>query len=295
MVRTVDRAHEIGLDTLQVFSDNPTAWRRRSAPAKDLPAFRARLAELGMGPVAIHASYLVNLAASDPTFFDKSVEVLLSELAVAPGYSARFVNVHTGSHRGTDAGTGIERLADGVARVLGEADDGPDAPILVLENSAGSGDVLGSSIEEMATILDTIAARGVPVRRVSICLDAAHLWGAGYPISDPAEVDRLVDEVDRLIGLDRLAMIHFNDSRAELGSRADRHEHIGAGGVGPAGMGALVNHPRLTRVTYYLETPRMDEGYDAVDAARVRDLIAGRPLGPIPDLAGATTPRSART
>ena len=282
LVHAVDRGHEIGLDTLQVFSDNPTAWRRRSEPSPELPAFRARLAELGMGPIAIHASYLINLAGADPTFVERSVTVLVSELRVAPTYLARFVNVHMGSHRGTDAESGIARLADGVARVMAEVDDDRDAAILVLENSAGSGDVLGSRLEEVATVLDEIAARGVPARRVAICLDAAHLWGAGYPISDPAAVDELVDDVDRLIGLDRLAMIHFNDSRATLGSRADRHEHVGAGSIGPAGMGALVRHPRLAGVCYYLETPGMDEGFDAINAARTRDLLAGRPLTPLP-------------
>jgi deoxyribonuclease IV len=282
MVHAVDRANELGLDTLQVFSDNPTAWQRRSKPRKDLPAFGARLAELGMGPIAIHASYLINLAGSDPRFVERSVAVLLSELRVAPSYVARFVNVHMGSHHGTDATSGIGRLADGVARVIAEVSDGPDSATLVLENSAGSGDVLGSRLDEIAQVLDEIAARGVPARRVAICLDAAHLWGAGYPISDPAAVDQLVEDVDHLIGLDRLVMIHFNDSRAPLGSRLDRHEHVGAGGIGPAGMGALLLHPRLGHVTYYLETPRMDEGYDAIDAARTHDLAAGRPLTPLP-------------
>lgn len=284
MVRAIERAHDIGLDTLQVFSDNPTAWRRRAEPSKELPAFRDRLAELDMGPVAIHAPYLVNLAGSDPDLVARSVGLLISELTAAPGYRARFVNVHSGSHHGTDAASGIARLADAIARVFDEVEDGPDAAIVVLENSAGSGDVLGSRIEELAAMLDAVSARGVPSRRVAICLDTAHLWGAGYPISDPAEVDRLVGDVDRLIGLDRLAMIHFNDSRAALGSKADRHEHVGAGGIGAAGMGALVRHPRLRDVAYYLETPAMDEGYDAVNAGRVRDLAAGRALGPIPDL-----------
>jgi deoxyribonuclease-4 len=282
MVHAVERARELGLDTLQVFSDNPTAWQRRLKPRKDLPAFRARLAELGMGPIAIHASYLINLAGSDPRFVERSVGVLVSELRVAPSYVARYVNVHMGSYRGTDAASGIGRLADGVARVLAEVSDEPDGATLVLENSAGSGDVLGSRLEEIAQVLDEIAGRGVPARRVAICLDAAHLWGAGYPISDPAAVDQLVEDVDRLIGLDRLAMVHFNDSRAPLGSRLDRHDHVGAGGIGPAGMGALLLHPRLGGVTYYLETPRMDEGYDAIDAARTHDLAAGRPLTPLP-------------
>ncbi len=235
-----------------------------------------------MGPIAIHASYLVNLAGSDPTFIERSAAVLRSELEVAPSFAARFVNAHIGSHQGTDVETGIARLADGISRVLGEVDDAPDGATLVLENSSGSGDGLGSSLEEIAAILEAIGARGVPARRVAVCLDTAHLWGAGYPISDPAAVDRLIGEVDRLIGLDRLALIHLNDSRAALGSRADRHEHVGAGSIGAAGLRALLCDPRLVRVTYYLETPGMDEGYDAINAARVRDLMAGRPLADLP-------------
>ena len=282
MVRAVERAHALGLDTLQVFSDNPTAWRRRSAPPKELPAFRARVDELGLGPIAIHAAYLVNLAGSDLAFVERSIDVLVTELRVAPAFGARYVNAHIGSHRGTDAATGAARLADGVARVLAEVDHGRDAATLVLENSAGSGDGLGATLEEIAAVVDAIAARGVPSSRVAICLDTAHLWGAGYRIADPSEVDRVVTEFDRLIGLERLAMIHLNDSRSELGSRTDRHQHIGAGSIGAEGMRALLTHPRLAGAAYYLETPGMDEGYDAVNAERVHDLLAGRPLADLP-------------
>jgi deoxyribonuclease-4 len=282
MVRAVDRADQLGLDTLQIFSDNPTAWRRRATPPKELPAFRVRVAELGLGPIAIHAAYLVNLAGSDETLVARSREVLASELRVAPGFGARFVNAHIGSHRGTDVATGTARLADGVAAVLAEVDDSPDAAVLVLENSAGGGDGLGTTVEEIAAIVDACAARGVPARRLGVCLDTAHLWGAGYDISDRPGVDRLVDRFAELIGLERLTMIHFNDSRAGLGSRADRHEHIGAGAIGPEGMRAVLCHPRLAHVTYYLETPGMDEGYDEVNASRTLALAAGRPLPELP-------------
>ncbi len=282
MVRAADRAWELGLDTLQVFSDNPTAWRRRAAPPRELPAFRARLAELGLGPVAIHAAYLVNLAGSDEALAARSREVLTRELQVAPGFGARLVNVHIGSHRGTDVASGTARLADGVAGVLAEVDDGPDAALLALENSAGGGDGLGTTVEEIAAILEACAARGVPARRLGICLDTAHLWGAGHDLSSDTGVDRLVERFAELIGLDRLAMIHFNDSRAGLGSRADRHEHIGAGEIGSEGLRAVLCHPRLAHVTYFLETPGMDEGYDEVNATRTLALAAGRPLPELP-------------
>jgi deoxyribonuclease IV len=295
MVRAVDRAQSIGLDTLQIFSDNPTAWRRRAEPPRELPAFRARIDELGLGPIAIHAAYLVNLAGSDPDLVARSASVLVSELRVAPSFGARFVNVHIGSHGGTDPAAGIARLADQVDQVLSAVDDGPDGARLVLENSAGSGDGLGSTLGEIGLIVDAIAARGVPSARVGICLDTAHLWAAGYAISDPAEGDRVVTEFDRLIGLDRLAMIHFNDSRASLGSKGDRHEHVGAGSIGPDGMRAILTHPRLGHVTYYLETPGMDQGYDAVNAGRVHDLASGRSLADLPAEALALKGSRART
>jgi deoxyribonuclease-4 len=282
MVKAVERAHEIGATALQIFGDNPTAWRRRAEPPKEQPAFRERLRELDIGPVAIHAAYLVNLAGSVADFHERSVVVLAHDLESAPGFGARFVNVHAGSHRGAGASAGATRIAEGVARVLAGSDDTADAPILVIENSAGGGDTMGSTVEEVARIADAIAARDVPSQRVGFCIDAAHAWGAGYRISEPDEVDALVDRFDTLIGLDRLAMVHLNDTRSGLGSRTDRHEHVGAGQIGPAGLARLLTHPRLGGTTYYLETPGMDEGYDAINIARALDLAAGRPLDPLP-------------
>ena len=282
MVAAVDRAQAIGLDTLQIFSDNPTAWRRRAEPPSELGAFRARVDEVGLGPIAIHASYLVNLAGPDEMFHVKSVDLLGHELTVAPAFGARFVNVHMGSHKTSGLESGIAQLADGIATALAAVPDAPDAATLVLENSAGGGGGIGVDVAEIATVLAAVEARGVATGRVSICLDTAHLWGAGQPINTVAGVDRLVAEFDAAIGLERLAMIHLNDSKSELGSRMDRHEHIGAGAIGPDGLARILTHPGLRQVTYYLETPGMDDGYDAVNAARAHDLAEGRPLARLP-------------
>lgn len=283
MVRAVERAHAIGADAIQVFVDNPTAWKRRAAPPAELPAFRARLAELGIGPVAVHASYLVNLAGPADELYERSIQLLAGEMAVAPDYGARFVNVHVGSHKGAGLAFGIERVADAVARVLEAAPDGPDAPRLVLESSAGGGDGIGLTVEELERILEAAAARGVPPGRLGICLDTAHLWGAGHDVATREGVDALVEEVGARLGLDRLAMVHLNDSKAARGSRLDRHQHLGAGEMGDgAGLARLLTHPALAGVPFYLETPGMDEGYDAVNVARARDLAAGRPLAPLP-------------
>jgi deoxyribonuclease IV len=282
MRKAAERAHEIGATALQIFGDNPTAWRRRAEPPGEQAAFRERLAELDIGPVAVHAAYLVNLAGPDPAFFERSVAILAQDLRSAPGFGARYVNVHTGSHRNAGIDKGTARLADGVARVLGEVPDGPDAATLVLENSAGGGFGLGTTVEELAGIAEAIARRGVADSRVAFCLDVAHLWAAGYRLSEPSESDALIDAFDREIGLGRLAMIHLNDSRMGLGSRVDRHQHVGAGGVGERGMAHLLTHPRLGHVAYILETPGMDEGYDAVNMERARALAEGRPLTPLP-------------
>jgi deoxyribonuclease-4 len=282
MVKAVERAHAIGASALQVFGDNPTAWKRRAEPPSELGAFRERLRELDIGPVAIHAAYLVNLAGDDDAFHAQSVAVLVHELQAAPGFCARFVNVHTGSHRGAGLEAGIERLADGAASVLGEVDDGPDAAVLVLENSAGGGFPVGVTVDELAAIAEAIDRRGIRRGRVGFCIDTAHAWAAGHRLSEPDEVDALLADFDERIGLARLAMMHLNDSKSECGSRLDRHEHVGAGQIGEAGMTRILTHPMLRRVPTYIETPGMDEGYDAINIRRALDLAHGRPLDPLP-------------
>ena len=186
MVKAVDRAHEIGADALQVFADNPTAWRRRAAPPAEGPAFRERLIELDIRPVAIHASYLVNLAGPEEDFFGRSVGVLASDLRAAPWFAARYVNVHVGSHRGAGVPAGIARLADGLALVTAEVDRTPDGPMIVLENGAGSGFGLGTNVTELAGIAEACLAHGIDRDRLGFCLDAAHAWAAGIDLSDPA-------------------------------------------------------------------------------------------------------------
>src|SRR6185295_18704313 len=202
MVKAVDRAHEIGAGALQIFIDNPTAWRRRQDPPAELPAFRSRLTEHDIRPVAVHASYLVNLAGTEEDFFGRSVGVLASDLRVAPAFAGRFVNVHVGSHRGSGVAAGTQRLADGLALALAEVDDGPDAAMVVLENSPGSGFGLGVDVTELATIAEAAAARGLPSRRIGFCVDTAHAWAAGIDVSQPAAIDTFLADFDDRIGLD---------------------------------------------------------------------------------------------
>jgi deoxyribonuclease-4 len=282
LLRATDRAAEIGASAIQVFTDNPTAWRRRTTLPDELPAFRERLAGLDVRPIAVHAPYLVNLATTDPELHARSVAVLEHELRVATAWGAAFVNVHVGSHRGAGPEAGIASLADGLCRVLETvAGEAPDI-VVVLENGSGAGAGIGTTIGELARIDAALLAAGVDRGRFAFCLDAAHLWGAGYPIDSPAGVDAVVDEFAARIGLDRLAMVHLNDSRSERGSRTDQHEHLGAGRIGAAGLRRVLTHPGLEHVVYLLETPGMDDGYDLVNMDRARDLVEGRALAELP-------------
>lgn len=281
--QAVRRAHEIGATALQLFVDNPTAWRRRTSLPDDLADARREMADLDVGPVVIHASYLVNLAAPDEEVWRRSVDRLAYELTVAPAFGARFVNVHVGAHGGTGREAGIQRVAEGIAAVLTmSADELGAGAVLVLENAAGAGSAVGSTLEELEAILSRARALGAPEERLAFCLDTAHLWGAGIDVGTAAGVDALLADFDRRIGLGRLVLVHLNDSRVSLGSRLDRHEHLGAGQIGQAGLARFLTHDALAQTVYILETPGMDSGWDAVNLARARDLAAGRPLAPLP-------------
>ena len=275
-----DRAHKIGATAIQVFTDNPAAWRRRTAPPDELAEFRSRLAAGGIRSIAIHAPYLVNLCTCDELFWERSVATLAGELTVGREYGAQFVVMHVGSHRGEERATAIQRLVKGLWAVVGQVE--PDAPRLVLENSAGMGDGIGSSVEDLADILNAAQTAGVPLDRLGVCFDTAHLWGAGYDVGSSSWLGWFSERAERLLGRDNVVMLHLNDSRADLGSRADRHEHIGAGQMGRDGIRELLNHPWLGALPTFLETPGMDAGYDAVNLERAQMLAAGEALPGLP-------------
>jgi deoxyribonuclease-4 len=284
LVRAAERAVELRLTTVQVFGDNPTAYRRRAEPSTELPAFRERLAGAGIAPVAIHASYLVNPAGADPVNRERSIELLASELETAPRFGATLVNVHIGSHGGAGVEAGCRSIVDvvGRARELATARGATDLPLIALEKSAGGGFGMGVDVDELAGIRAALDAAGLDGRSVGFCLDAAHAWGAGIDMADPATIDDLLESFDRRVGLDRLRLVHLNDSSTGRGSRTDRHQLLGAGQIGAVGLGHLIRHPRLRGIPFILETPGMEDGYDAVNVERARALLRGEPLADLP-------------
>ncbi|MBX3028705.1 MAG: deoxyribonuclease IV [Chloroflexi bacterium] len=287
------RARELGSGVVQVFTDDPRGWAPRAEPHADLDALRTDL-ERSDVTLVVHASYLVNLAGPDGASRARAVERMQREMVAAEAFGARVVTVHVGSHKGAGQELGIERAGESVARILDGLSVRPDAPRLALEDSAGQGDAVGVTIAELADILAAAERHGADPDRVGICLDTAHLWGAGVALDDPAVVETLLTEVETRVGRHRLLLLHLNDSASPLGSRTDRHQHIGDGAIGRAALGHLLRHPRLPDVPIVLETPAVDTDWGVVDLARARGLLTGQDADVVDEPAPRYDPGGAR-
>jgi deoxyribonuclease-4 len=260
--RAIDRAEEIGADAVQLFVQSPRAWRFPEHDPADLKAFRER----GM-PAVVHAIYLLNLASPQDELYEKSVDTLRRTVDTACELGALAVVFHVGSHLGAGLDAGLDRAVPAIEQVLERCRD--DTWLLV-ENSAGAGGTIGRSLEELATLHERIG--GHP--RLGICLDSCHLYVSGYDVADPAALDEVVSRVDELIGLDRLRVLHVNDTPSELGSNRDRHANVLEGAIGE-GMGVFLAHPAFQDLPVLLEVPGPDDhGPDAAEVQKLRDLHA---------------------
>lgn len=267
----VARARAIGAESLQVFLGSPQTWRAPTLPTDEIEAFRAQVALAGLGPVFVHAIYLINLAAEKPDIHQKSVASLVNQVSGAARIGAAGLIVHPGSAGSAPYEEALARVAAGLETALTEAQG--DAPIL-LEVCAGQGHTLGCTFQQLADMIDAV---GRPPR-LAVCWDTCHLFAAGYDIATADGFERTLDEMDRALGLDRLAAIHANDSKFPLGSGRDRHENIGRGHIGEAAFARLVSHPALAEIPFLLEVPGLDgNGPDAENVATLRRL-ASRPL-----------------
>ena len=265
LLKAADRAGKIGADTVQVFVDNPTAWRRRAAPPKKLSEFRERVGTLGIRPVAVHAAYLVNLAAPDKEIHKKSRAALRDTTEVACAIDADGVVFHVGSHLGAGLEAGMKRCVPAIKEALELC---TDTTWLLMEDSAGAGGTIGRSLEELAQLLDACDGH----ERLGVCLDTCHLFVSGVDITKRVVVDELLEELDERIGLDRLRALHVNDARDPLGSNRDRHANIGEGVIGSK-LGVFLSHPKLQGLPAFLEVPGADDhGPDANELKKVRRL-----------------------
>jgi len=256
--RAVERAVETGCECLQVFTRNINQWRTTPIDPDEAAAFRAAVRHAELRLVVAHDSYLINPAAADATLRKKSIAGLVEELRRAELLGIPWVVAHPGAAGEQPVARAVRRAADGIAEALAKTSD--LAAGILVETTAGQGSCLGASFEEIGKILRIIDRRRGLARRVGVCLDTCHVFAAGYPLAPRAALDETLAAFDRAIGLERLVLIHANDSKKGLGSRVDRHEGIGRGRIGRAAFGLLVNHPRLAGVPMVLETPK--EGAD---------------------------------
>ena len=236
----LDAAVKLGANALQIFSASPRMWPRGGTRIADADAarFRARRAELGLGPLVIHDNYLINLASPDRVMRTRSIQAFHDELVRGVSLGADFLVAHPGSGVGGDRAQAISDIAQGMRQAARGIPLG--GLRILIENTSGMGSAVGARFEEIRAILDQ--TKDLPM---GVCLDTAHTFEAGYDITTEEGLEAMLAEVDRLVGLDRVFVLHVNDSKTPLGSRVDRHEHIGRGRIGLAGLGRILNHPRL--------------------------------------------------
>ncbi|HTZ10792.1 MAG TPA: deoxyribonuclease IV [Candidatus Margulisiibacteriota bacterium] len=263
---TLERAHELGCNTMQIFSRNPQRWRLGFLSPAEISEFIARKEKFRINPVFIHISYLINLASPDLRLYDASIEAYIEDILEAQVLRADFIVTHMGSHKETSEEAGIERLTSAINTIL-ERTKGSKVGIL-LENTSGSGSWLGYKFIHQRQIIKGIKQK----ERVGLCLDTAHAYLAGYDISTREGLEGMLGEIEEMVGLSQIKLIHLNDARGELGSHHDRHEHMGKGGIGLEGMRRIINHPRLRDIPFILETPKDSESADTANLKAVRKL-----------------------
>ncbi len=245
--KAVEYVKALGCTAVQVFSSNARSYRVAKVDRPALATFAQLRKEAGIKRSVIHTAYLINLASEDPTIVEKSLGLLRGDLAVAAAGSIDYVNTHLGSYGTRDRALGFAQICSALEAAL---EDIAPGVTLVLENSAGAGNLAGGTLEELGRFVRTIAHP-----QLGVCLDTAHAWAAGYEINSQTGVDRFLTEADEQIGLDRVPMFHFNDTEVPLGGARDRHFHIGEGLIGFDGFRALLAHGSVRDKTAILETP----------------------------------------
>jgi deoxyribonuclease-4 len=265
-----DRLAAVNGEALQIFTANQRQWQPKSPTPAEIDAFQARRGQAPGVQVASHDSYLINLASNNPEAVAKSVAAFAEELRRCAALGVEYLVAHPGSHLGEGVEAGLARFATNLDQAIRQSEVGT-AVMVLLENTAGQGTNLGASFAELATII----ARSTFPEQLGVCLDTCHAFAAGYDLRTPEAYAATMAEFDRVIGLSRLKFFHLNDAIKGLGSRIDRHTHIGQGEIGLAGFRNLVNDPRFANHPMVLETPKSDDLHeDRENLAVLRGLLA---------------------
>jgi len=261
-----ERAKELGCDTFQMFTRNPRGWSFSKLKSDEVAEFRRKANEFGFIPVVTHMPYLPNLSSPRKIIYNKSVKSLSAEMERCADLAIPYVVTHLGSHLGKGVEIGLERIISAVNTAISE--NVSNEVMLLLENTAGTKNSMGSSFEDVKKILDGIEQKN----RVGLCFDTAHAFAAGYDLRTIEAVDETLRRFDRVLGIDRLKVIHLNDSKGELGSGRDRHEHIGLGYIGENGFSSFLKHQSVKDLPIILETPIDERRDETGNIRKVREL-----------------------
>ena len=255
-----ETAHSIGANTFQFFTRNPRGGKAKAVDPADLAAYLARAEELELAPPLAHAPYTLNCCSADPALREFARNTMADDLARLEAIPGAMYNFHPGSHVGQGADAGAALIAEQLNQVLT-----PDLHTTVLlETMAGKGSEVGRTFQELRDILDRVERS----EQMGVCLDTCHVWDGGYDIA--GDLDGVLEEFDRTLGLEQLKAVHLNDSMNSRGSHKDRHQKLGRGEIGLEALLAVVEHPALRELPFYLETPNELPGY-AAEIALVRE------------------------
>ena len=271
--KAIDRGAEIGCETIQIFGSSPQSWAFKPVPEVEKEAFRQKTVETGITPAFFHAIYLINLGTADQANLEKGVQSLINYMNLAADIGAGGVIFHPGSHKGVGYQAILPQAVAAIQRVL---DGSTEGPYLCLENMAGMGQHIGAKFEELGGIL-----KAVDSPRLRICLDTQHSFAAGYDLTTPDGVEAMIAQFDEVIGLEKLAAVHANDSKQLCGSGMDRHDNIGEGFIGEAGFEAIMSNPAFKDLPFFLEVPGFEgkgpdqRNIDILKGIRARVGVAG--------------------
>lgn len=264
-------AQQYRCTALQIFTKNSTTWKERIVTDKEIDLFRKARREVGIKAIASHASYLINPASPEGRKHHLSKEALIHELNRSASLDIPYVVLHPGAHMGTGEKSACAKIAETINEIFSRVP--PSRTKLLLETTAGQGSNVGYTFEQLALMIGDIKDKD----RVGICFDTCHAFAAGYDIRTPETYEKTMKSLDKIIGLTNLYLIHLNDSKMGLGSRKDRHEHIGKGMIGLAAFAQIMNDKRLEHIPKILETPKGNgkTDYDAINLRVLRDMIGG--------------------
>ncbi len=264
--KAVERAVERGCNTFQIFTRSPRGWKFKAIPEENVSLFIEKNTEAKLTPVVAHMPYLPNLASSKSDNYGKSLDTLISELQRCEQLKIPYLVTHLGSHLGEGYEIGLKNILNAIDHALSQVDN---KVMLLLENTAGTKNSMGSTFEEIQAIIESVAHHQ---ERVGVCFDTAHGFAAGYDLRTEEAVQDTITKLDEIIGLKMLKVIHANDSKGDLASHIDRHEHIGLGYIGETGFKALLHHKSLRDLPFIMETPIDDRRDDIGNIQKLREL-----------------------